>query len=143
MVYCLLGVGNETKADDAAGMRVAQALDSDDWVAFECSTAPGNFLHLVEQEDPEKVFIVDAADLGLEPGEYRMIPLEDLPEAHLSTHSTPVKLFLDHLSDFQVFFIGIQPKTTSLGDDMTPEVEEAVEEIVELLEKKDFDLFCE
>lgn len=142
MVYCLLGIGNEARADDGAGMKVARELDSEDWRVFECSTAPENFLHLVKRLGPEKVFIVDAADLGLSPGEYRSVPLEDLPEAHLSTHSTPVKLLADHLSEFPAFFIGIQPGDTRFGEEMSLEVEEAVEEIVELLEKKDFnDLF--
>ena len=72
----LVGVGNYTAGDDAVGLRVvehvvANGLDRD-FVAVDLST---DALSLVAylNADTEAVLVVDAARLGLAPGDYPLL----------------------------------------------------------------------
>jgi len=74
--YILLGIGNELRGDDGIGPYVADNLFDDDWLVLNCGTAPGNFTQVVKRHKPELVVMVDAAEMGLQPGQYRRLSLQ-------------------------------------------------------------------
>jgi hydrogenase 3 maturation protease len=87
----LLGLGNPVGRDDAVGLRVAEALREAEWLSIP-APALENVLGLVEKEKPEKLVIVDAAEMGLPPGTIRRLPLGKGAEMLGSTHGLPLSL---------------------------------------------------
>lgn len=128
----LLGLGNPLGRDDAVGLRVAEALQGSEWLAIPAE-ALENALGRVEREKPEKIVIVDAAEMGLPPGSIRCLPLS-YPEKMLgSTHGLPLSFLLSLLKVKEVMVIGIQPKEYGIGEGLSPEVAEAAQRLVRLL----------
>ncbi|MBS3816509.1 MAG: hydrogenase maturation peptidase HycI [Candidatus Thermoplasmatota archaeon] len=132
----LMGVGNDIRGDDAVGEKVVRELESDDWEMKDCGSVPENHITMVEEDEYEMVAIIDAADMGLEPGEIRIVPRDHLGVFTMSTHALPLSTVMDFLDKKveEVYLIGIQPKDMSLKEGMTPELQEAKEEMIELLE---------
>ena len=70
----LMGIGNELKGDDGIGNVIAREFSAPGWKAIACETVPENFTSVIRRERPELLVIVDATDMGLNPGEIRIIP---------------------------------------------------------------------
>jgi hydrogenase 3 maturation protease len=62
--------------------------------------------------------------MGLEPGQFRIIPAERVGLLGLSTHSMPLSLFMDYVQDIAgtVVLVGVQPRTMSFGEGLSPEI---------------------
>jgi len=131
----LMGVGNDIRGDDAVGELVVRGFDADDWETIDCGSVPENQIVMVEDGKYDLVVIVDAADMELEPGEIRKVPREYLGVFTMSTHAMPLSTVMDFLDQKveEVILIGIQPKDMRLKEGMTPELEDAKEEMIELL----------
>jgi len=142
----VLGVGNTMKGDDGVGPYVVQRLlaagadrpaceASQSISAIDCGTVPENFTSSIRRLRPRLLVIVDAADMGLEVGEYRAIAGARVGSLGLSTHSMPLSLFMTYVSDLvgSILLIGVQPRTMALGDRLSAEVSAAGDTLVGLL----------
>ena len=73
--------------------------------------------------------IVDATDMGLNPGEIRLIDPDDLAEMFMmTTHNMPLNYLIDQLKEDvgEVIFVGIQPDIVGFYYPMTQPVKDAV-----------------
>ncbi len=131
----LLGVGNDIRGDDAIGEEIAREFQREGWDVEDCGTVPENFIPHIEEDVYQDVVIVDAANMGLEPGEIRRVPREKLGVFTMSTHALPISLVMDYLDEKvgKVTLIGIQPKDMSLKEGMTDELIEAKDEVLSIL----------
>ncbi len=131
----LMGVGNDIRGDDAVGELVAREFEHENWETVDCGSVPENHIIMVEKDDYETVILVDAANMELEPGEIRIVSRELLNVFTMSTHALPLSLVIDYLEERvdEVYLIGIQPKDMRLKEGITPELREAKEKILELL----------
>ncbi|MFP4051305.1 MAG: hydrogenase maturation protease, partial [Thermoplasmata archaeon] len=69
----LMGVGNDIRGDDAVGEQIAREFYNDDWETVDCGSVPENHIIMVEEDEYDIVVLVDAANMGLEPGEIRIV----------------------------------------------------------------------
>jgi hydrogenase 3 maturation protease len=131
----LMGVGSTLRRDDGVGVSVARHLRHPAWKALDCGTAPENFTGVVRKEHPELLLIVDAADMGLRPGEIRVIPPERIRDAGIGTHQLPLTHLVHFLADAadEIRIIGIQPAETGDGEGMTPAVRQAAETLIAII----------
>ena len=136
----LLGVGNELRGDDGIGVFVAKHFYAEGWKAIDCGMLPENYSSVVRKERPELLVIVDATDMGLEPGSIRAIPKEKIGGLALSTHSMPLSLLIDLLEPHcgKVVLVGIQPKTIADTVGLSPEAQQAAEKAIEKLKSSAF-----
>lgn len=111
MVRLLLGIGNPAHGDDGAGNYVAGLVRSPRWKVFDCGTVPEMFTGKVRELRPEVLVIVDAADMGLSPGEFRRIPPERISGLAAGTHGLPLSVMMEYVRPLAglILFIGIQP----------------------------------
>ncbi len=73
----VVGVGNPLRRDDGAGVWVARQLaGAPGWVTIPAGLALENVIGKIEKLPPKLVVVVDAAELGLPPGEFRRLPWE-------------------------------------------------------------------
>lgn len=140
----ILGVGSVLRADDAAGMEIIQrmaerlSMERADIRFFAGETAPENFSGSIKRFMPTHLLILDAADVGLMPGQFSGICPSDVGGPSFCSHMLPIKIMVDYLvveTGTAVTLLGIQYRTLEFDGPMSPEIEQAVEEVCAALEK--------
>lgn len=139
----VLGIGNQFRSDDAAGVRIARALSrrlspasQGQVLIVEAGHAPENATGEIRHFAPQLVLMIDAAEMGAGPGMIQWIPEEAIDGMSASTHSLPLSMLARYLRlelDCQVALLGIQPGSNEVGETLSPDVSQAVDEIVEEL----------
>jgi hydrogenase 3 maturation protease len=139
----ILGAGSELKADDAAGVAVAQSFIrryseccSEVLRVFNGSTAPENFSGAIKDFRPDHLLLIDAADILAEPGSICTIEPDCIAGVSFSTHMLPLKIFLNYLAEetgCKVTVIGIQPQDLTFGAPMSEPVQRAVRRVIRAL----------
>jgi len=127
----IVGVGNEMKADDGIGLRVAKQLQEDGLGGKDTlvipADVPENFIQPIAKFRPELLVLIDTADFKGKAGEVRAIRDEEISKIFTNTHSIPLVLFLEAIKKqvkTKTIFIGIQPKQLAFGKPMSREVRE-------------------
>ena len=135
-----MGIGNELRGDDAVGIYVARNFRKEGWHVIEAGQVPEDFTSEIKRLRPELLVLVDAALMGLEPGEVRIVPVEKIPKVAFSTHGMPLSFFIEFLSDSvsEIILIGIQPKTLEFGASLTNEVKKSANKLLSLLKSGKF-----
>ncbi|MEI6093138.1 MAG: hydrogenase maturation peptidase HycI [bacterium] len=142
----LLGVGSELRADDSAGLVVAQNL-IDKCRSDKCGlndrlqviygeTAPENFTSDIKRFSPTHLIVVDAAEMGLESGSLKIIKKEEIKGVTFSTHVLPLSVMIDYLSNsfnFETIVIGVEPKDMEFGNEVSKEVKKTVDMVSEVI----------
>ncbi|MDP4132521.1 MAG: hydrogenase maturation peptidase HycI [Bacillota bacterium] len=138
----IIGVGSVLRSDDCAGMHFIEKLSSyiqnENMLLIGGSTAPENFTGVIKNFAPDRLFIVDAAHMGLNVGEIHVLDILEIDGISFSTHMLPLPVMLEFLKleiGCEVICIGIQPKNTELGFSMCEEVAAASENLAKM--------FCE
>ncbi len=143
----VLGIGNLLMSDDGVGPRLLEAVRARrDWgegVEFVDGGAGGlNLLNVVESA--ERMVVFDAAEMGLSPGEYRVVRPEqisdDTPRDRVSMHDVPFMETLKLCGRFYhspetVTLLVVQPKTTDFGRGLSEELSGGFEALVEAAER--------
>lgn len=134
MNYLLLCIGNRGGGDDAIGPYIADQLDSDENISvIDCGTNPENYTSVVKRHNPKNLIIIDAVDIGLKPGEIRIVPKEKIGVMHISTHGIPISVLIGYLGQYveNIIFIGIQPK--NMSGEMTEIVRKSGDKLIGLI----------
>ncbi|MEN6369446.1 MAG: hydrogenase maturation peptidase HycI [Thermotogota bacterium] len=135
----VVGVGSTLRSDDAAGLRIAEALRTlalPNVLVLFGDTAPENVTGEVRRARPSHVLFVDAADLGESPGSVRLLDAAEIGGMSSSTHTLPLGVIADYLTrdlGCRVLFLGLQPKSVAFGEGLSREVSSAVAETTEAL----------
>ncbi len=131
----LMGVGNELRGDDAVGLYVARNFKKDGWYVIVAGQVPEDFSSEIKKLRPELLIIVDAALMGLKPGEFRIVPPEKIPKVAFSTHGMPLSFFINYLKEYvgKIILIGIEPRQMEFGRNMSDEVKEGASNLLDIL----------
>lgn len=131
----LLGVGNSLRSDDGAGSFIAQNFKHRSWAVLDGKTAPENITSVIKEMQPQLLVIIDATHMNLEAGSLRIIPSEKIISLHISTHSMPLFFLMEYLKPYcqRIIFIGIQPLSTKIGENISKPVLESCYLLIELL----------
>ena len=102
-----------------------------DWVVIDGGSAPENDVVAIRELRPERLLIVDATDMGLNPGEIRLIDPDDIAEMFMmTTHNMPLNYRSIRLkTTWARCCFRIQPDIVGFYYPMTPPVKAAVEEV--------------
>jgi hydrogenase 3 maturation protease len=140
-----LGVGNQFRSDDGAGVLIARALserkcalDTDHLLVIEAGHAPENTTGELRKFAPDLVLIIDAAEMGEKPGSIQWIPEESIDGMSASTHSLPLSMLARYLRlelHCTVALLGIQPGSNNVGEQFSHAALQAVEDIVDGLDQ--------
>ena len=135
----VLTVGSVLRGDDAAGPMLAKMLETRPiagWEVIDGGQTPEDELSVVRRKEPDLLLLVDAADMGLEAGELRLLDENDVYSDFLiTTHSLPLTYLLKELKACckEVVFLGIQPSHTEFFGALHPNVRKAVENVYNFL----------
>ena len=135
MDYLIMCIGNRDGGDDRVGPYIADRL-KDVFTILDCAVVPENYTSVVKKHKPENLIIIDAVEMGLSPGEIRVVPKEKIGVMHISTHGIPISVLINYLSQFvkNIVFIGVQPK--KMSGNMSQQVIKGANLLVEILRNK-------
>ncbi len=131
----MLAVGNSMMGDDGAGPMLFDLMEANPivgWQAINGGSSPESVSHQVRALKPQRLLIVDAADIGLAPGEIRIIDPDDIAEMFImSTHNLPLNFLIDQLKEDieEIIFLGIQPDLVGFYMPMNEKVISAVQQV--------------
>lgn len=136
----IVGIGNIIRGDDGLGPKLIEILKSRGGVPgaalFDCGTAPENYIFPILSTSCDTLMLVDAADIGKEPGSVEVFDLDKISRVSFSTHNPSPRLFTDLLKtgkeDMNIFVISIQPKSTGIGAPLSEEVLHSLENIADI-----------
>jgi len=147
MPVVVIGIGNLLMRDEGVGihaLRLLLGVGERHGVALIDGGTPGLRL-LSYLEGRRKAIIIDAADMQFPPGTVRRFR----PEQVVSTKTLPRQSL--HEGDLmetlalakglgialpEIVIVGVQPKTVEIGDTLTPDVEEALPEVLRIVNEE-------
>ncbi len=136
----VIGIGNEYRSDDAVGLIVVRSLKAERLPATVCLENDGDGTSLMETwKDAGKVILIDVTSSQAPPGTiYRFDALASplpatcsFPSTHTFSVAEAILMgqALDQLPASLIVY-GIEGKNFSAGTSLSPEVENAVGEVV-------------
>ena len=136
----IAGIGNPIRSDDYVGLKIVQDLQgkvSGNVCLLECETVPESYLLDIEEFNPTHVLLIDAAFLGLNPGEVSLVNAEKISDfSAITTHMLPLRIFCEYVKQAtgaKIALLLIEPKSMEFGEGLTLEVQVAAERITEIL----------
>lgn len=135
----IIGVGNPLRRDDGIGIVLLEKLiekksDLPEGIEYiDGGTGGMNLLHILALFDV--ALIIDAVNLNGKSGESKLFKSEDVcskkSSINISTHESDILKIINLSKELgeipdELFIFGIQPKDTSQGDDLSPELQKAV-----------------
>lgn len=156
MKEVILAVGNTMNGDDGIGYYVLEQVklymhktegrtikppiksNRGKIVTIDGGTTPENYTSVIRKQQPDRLVLVDAAEMGLSPGSYRIITPEHMGVMTMSTHNMPLSLFVSYISQFceEVLLLGIQPKSMDINTALSAELRRAGEQLALLIVKQ-------
>ncbi len=134
------GIGNPIRRDDFLGVKIVQDLKgkaSDKISLLECETVPESSMQEIVDLKPSHVLLIDAAVLGLKPGEARLVfPEQVTTFSAFTTHLLPLRIFCEYvtkMTEAKIALLLIEPANTEFGEGLTPIVEATAEKITKIL----------
>jgi hydrogenase maturation protease len=142
----IVGIGNILKADDGAGPLVCEQLKRGKVCAelIDAGTVPENYIQPIIKKAPKNLLVIDAIDFGAPPGTIKIFKPEQLNSHVISTHTLSPRLFVDMVcqnikrapalrESLDVYFVGIQPAQVQLGQSISPQVSQAIQQLSQVL----------
>ncbi len=130
------GIGNAIRSDDFVGVKVVSDLQgkvSPTVTLIECETVPESFVDEIVEIRPTHVLLVDAALMGLGPGEAHLYEAEEVMNVpSISTHTLPLRVFCEYvkrLTGAKIALVLIEPKNVDFGEGLSNELEAAANRV--------------
>jgi len=136
----IAGIGNSIRFDDYVGLKIVEQLKGKlpkTVCLLECETVPESYLFEIEEFKPTHVLLIDAAFLGSNPGEARLVDSEKIVDSSvITTHFLPLRIFCDYIKQAtgaKIALLLIEPKNVEFGEGLTAEVQAAAERLAKIL----------
>jgi hydrogenase 3 maturation protease len=134
----ILGVGQELKGDDAAGILLVRGLakrlpKSENLLLVEAGPAPENVTGQLRRFRPDLVILADIAWMELNAGEARWLSPEEAVGVSAFTHTLPLHVVSDYMADelgCEVRIFAIQPVQVDFATPITSQVSSAIKRII-------------
>jgi hydrogenase 3 maturation protease len=134
------GIGNPIRTDDYVGLKIVENLKGKlpaTVLLLEAETVPESYLLEIEEFHPSHVLLIDAAFLGLTPGEASLVDAEKIADsAAVTTHVLPLRVFCEYVKQAtgaRIAVLLIEPKSMEFGEGLSAEVQGAAERLTKVL----------
>jgi len=130
------GIGNSIRRDDFLGVKIVQDMQGKvpkNVCLIECETVPETFMPEIIDFKPSHVLLVDAALLGLKPGEIQLVfPEQVVAFPAVTTHFLPLRIFCEYITKMtgaKIAFLLVEPENTEFGEGLTPKVQAVADKL--------------
>ncbi len=143
----ILGIGNPLLGDDGFGVEVVRKLKEKIGESPDVEIIDGGSLGiylLPYLEDKTYLIVVDVVNFGGKPGEIVRFELSKIPafiglkvsEHQITFHEVIALMNLLEIKPVESILIGVQPKRNEWGAEMSDEVRDAIDEVVEKIREQ-------
>jgi hydrogenase 3 maturation protease len=136
----LIGIGNPIRTDDYLGLRIIEQLKGklpETVLLLEAETVPESYLLEIEEFKPTHVLLIDAAFLGIHPGEAIVVDAEKITDySAITTHLLPLHIFCEYIKQAtgaKIALLLVEPKSMEFGEGLTIEAQAASERLTKIL----------
>ena len=133
-----IGVGNRMRGDDGIGPVLIDMLKDHVPHAIDAGPTPENYTSVVKRLNPEVIVLIDAVTFGdYPPGYARMLEIGDVEKRRISIHNFSLDVVMGYLKEetgADVLIIGVQPKTISDSEELTPGLEPSLRRLARMIE---------
>jgi len=141
----IVGVGSRMRGDDSVGPYIIDILkermdadgcpEGDPLSLIDADAMPENYTKPIRESGASTCLLLDAVDIGLEPGVLRKIPKDLIDETIPCSHNLPLSYLMQYIGEKidDVQLLGIQIDTTGLFQEMTSVVKEGGEKLADRL----------
>lgn len=137
IVFVTLGGGRS--GDDGVGLEIQTELSKKpDMTVIHAGLYLHNILGVIARENPDTIVLLDAADLGEQPGHIRILDLDDIIDRGGSSHGIPLSLLMKQLAKMtgaHVILVGIQFSSVRPDAGLSPSARDAVKTVVAGIEE--------
>jgi len=144
MDLVILCIGNKYGGDDGIGPYIAKNLinkKNDNFYVIDSGTNPENYTSMIKKLNPKILIIIDAFEMGLKPGDIRIIDKEKIGVMHISTHNIPISLLISYLENYvkKIIFIGIQ--SGKMSGNLSEDCKKSSNILIEKILINDYEIF--
>ena len=136
------GIGNPIRTDDYVGLKIVENLKGKlpaTVLLLEAETVPESYLLDIEEFHPSHVLLIDAAFLGLKPGEASLVEAEKIAvSSAVTSHLLPLRVFCEYVrqaTGAKIALLLVEPKSMDFSEGLTAEVEKAADRLTEVLRR--------
>ena len=136
----LAGIGNPIRTDDNLGLKIIEQLKGKlpaSVLLIEAETIPESYLLEIEEFKPTHVLLIDAAFIGLTPGDAILVDAEKIADySAITTHLLPLNIFCEYVKQAtgaKIALLLVEPKSMEFGEGLTVEVQAAAERLTKIL----------
>ena len=130
----LIGIGNDLRGDDSAGLVFLQRLKSMSEFTgshfIEVGTNPENYLQKILDLNPEVVVFIDSARWCNKPGAIDWLNSDRIDDFKISTHTFSIKMVEDFIrtqKSMDFLYLGIEPLSTRFSEPLSEVVNKSIE----------------
>jgi len=131
-------VGSEICGDDGAGVEIARRLEGKvPWDLYNTQGVPESFLMKIVRREPDALVLIDALDFAAKPGAVELFGTDRIGGQGPSTHGPAPLAFLEIMNMMRpcrCAVLGIQPKQTEIGQEISKPVKDAIDLVVAAFE---------
>ena len=131
----IVGIGNTMRGDDGAGpelIRRCRRLKVP-YDTMDVGDTPENYVGKITKGNYDTIFLVDAVRMNKQPGNIKVLFADKISDTTTSTHNFSMKTYINYLTsstNANVYLVGIQPKDTTFGSGISPEMLKTVDKII-------------
>ena len=136
----IAGIGNPIRTDDSVGLRIVEQLRGklpETVLLLEAETVPESYLQDIDEFHPSHVLLIDAAHLGLKPGEASLVDAEKIANySAVTSHLLPLRIFCEYVKQTtgaKIALLLVEPASMEFGEGLTAEVQAAAEQLTKAL----------
>jgi len=128
----IVGTGNALRKDDGIGIYAAKQLrEKSEYQVLIAENGLENHTGKINRLQPDKLIIIDAVNLNMKPGSFKLLPLFEIRDFTGNTHTISFTKLAEMLIVSEIYILGIQPADLSIGTDITEKVLHSADLIVQ------------
>ncbi len=129
----IAGIGNVLKKDDGVGVYVTRNIETISTIMpLTVELSIENYIGKINELEPDVLVLVDAVEFNREAGYSKLLPLGELLDRTTHTHNISLNQ-LDQFFQMPVYVLGIQPRSLSFGEGLSPEVKNAADSALSII----------
>jgi len=128
-----IGIGNILKSDDGTGVYISNHIKSGNKVSsLTVEVSIENYIGKINKLKPDILILIDCVDFKKEPGYFELMPVQRIKDFTVHTHNISLKK-ISELFNMPVWILGIQPKNTSFGEKLSPEIKKTADYLIGII----------
>jgi hydrogenase 3 maturation protease len=129
-IILFVGIGNALKSDDGIGIYICKSIRQTNKIkTLIVESGIEKFVGKINSINPEILILVDCTDFKEEPGFINLLPIEQIQDFTVNTHTISVK----RISEFfkmKTYLLGIQPENVKFGEEFSVSILNSANELI-------------